>query len=158
MRLRVPSWTTEEARILVNGRAVDITPQPGTYISLNRAWKSGDHIELEVPMRLTREVLADDPSLQAFLYGPIVLAGQFPKGDLSFALLHKNEEPKVKEAPMDVPALIEKGTKLEDWIQPVVGQPMTFRANTALREPVILKPLNQSWDRFAVYFQVSESL
>ena len=155
IRLRVPAWTTTEARISINGRPLDIEPEPGTYVNLARAWKAGDHIELEMPMRLTREPLADDPSLQAFLYGPIVLAGQFPMGQLSFDLLHKNEEPKVKEAPLPVPVLAEKGDKLEHWIVPVAGQPMTFRTTGTAGEEVTLKPLNQSWQRFAVYFQVS---
>ena len=160
MRLRVPAWTTEEARVLVNGRALDfapqlgIAPQPGTYVNLTRVWAVGDHVELEMPMRLTREVLGDDPSMQAFLYGPVVLAGQFPKGELSFDLLHKNEEPKVKEAPLAVPALAEKGNKLEQWIVPVEGQSMTFRTKGTGGEQVRLKPLNESWQRFAVYFQV----
>ena len=160
MRLRVPAWTTEEARVLVNGRALDFAPQlgtapqPGTYVNLTRVWAVGDRVELEMPMRLTREVLGDDPSMQAFLYGPVVLAGQFPKGELSFDLLHKNEEPKVKEAPLSVPALAAKGDNLEEWIVPVEGQSMTFRTQGTGGEQVILKPLNESWQRFAVYFQV----
>jgi hypothetical protein len=160
MRLRVPAWTTEEARVLVNGRALDfapqldMAPQPGAYVNLTRVWAVGDHVELEMPMRLTREVLGDDPSTQAFVYGPLVLAGQFPKGELSFDLMHKNEDPKVKEAPLAVPALAAKGDNLEQWIVPVDGQAMTFRAQGTGGEQVTLKPLNESWQRFAVYFQV----
>ena len=155
VRLRVPSWTNAEARIAINGRPLDLEPQPGTYVNLTRTWKPGDHIELEMPMRLTREPLADDPTLQAFLYGPIVLAGQFPMGRLSFDLLHKNEEPKVKDAPLAVPILAEEGDKLEHWIVPVEGQPLTFRVTGTAGEQVTLKPLNESWQRFTVYFQVS---
>jgi uncharacterized protein len=155
VRLRVPAWTTGEAHIAINGRPLDIEPQPGTYVNLTRTWKTGDHIELEMPMRLTRESLADDPTLQAFLYGPIVLAGQFPMGQLSFDLLHKNEEPKVKDAPLAVPILAEKGDKLEHWIVPVESQPLNFRTAGTAGEEVTLKPLNQSWQRFTVYFQVS---
>ena len=45
-------------------------------------------------MRLTRHVLGDDPALQATFYGPVVLAAQLPKGELSFALLHKKRRVK----------------------------------------------------------------
>ncbi len=155
LRLRVPAWTTAEARVLVNGRPLEIEPQPGTYVNLNRSWKAGDRIELEMPMRLTREVLADDPTLQAFLYGPVVLAGQFPLGQLSFNLLHKNEDPNVKAAPLAVPVLAAKGDKLDQWIIPVDAQSMTFRTTGTAGEEVVLKPLNESWQRFNVYFQVS---
>jgi hypothetical protein len=106
-------------------------------------------------MRLTREVLGDDPSLQAFLYGPVVLAGQFPLGQLSFNLLHKNEEPNVKAAPLAVPILADKGSRLEEWIVPVEGQRLTFRTAGTAGEEVTLKPLNDSWQRFNVYFRVS---
>jgi DUF1680 family protein len=157
VRLRVPAWTTTEARIAINGRPLDIEPQPGTYVNLSRVWKAGDHVELEMPMRLTREVLGDDHTMQAFLYGPIVLAGQFPMGELSFALLHNNEEPKVKDAPLAVPVLAAKGDTLEHWITPVDGEPLTFRTSGTHREQVTLKPLNESWQRFNVYFQVASS-
>jgi DUF1680 family protein len=115
----------------------------------------GDHVELDMPMHLTREVLADDPTMQAFLYGPVVLAGQFPLGQLSFDLLHKNEDPNVKAAPLAVPVLAGKGNKLEQWIIPVEAQSMTFRTAGTAGEEVVLKPLNESWQRFNVYFQVS---
>lgn len=154
MRLRVPAWTTMQARITVNGRPLDITLEPGTYLNLTRTWNEGDRVELEMPMRLTREVLGDDPSMQAFLYGPVVLAGQFPLGQLSFDLLHRNEEPKVKEAPFAVPILAGKGDQLEQWIVPD-GEAMTFRTVGTAGEQVTLKPLNESWQRFTVYFQVS---
>jgi uncharacterized protein len=154
IHLRVPAWT-EEARVMLNGRPLDIAPRPGTYLDLTREWRVGDHVELEMPMRLTREVLGDDPSMQAFLYGPVVLAGQLPMGELSFRLLHGEEDPKVKEAPMAVPTLADKGDKLEEWIVPVEGQEMTFRTVGTGGEQVMLKPLNESWQRFAVYFQVA---
>jgi DUF1680 family protein len=155
MRLRIPAWTTSEARITVNDHPLDIQPEPGTYVNLARVWNAGDRVELEMPMRLTRAVLGDDPSMQAFLYGPVVLAGQFPLGELSFALLHHNEEPKVKEAPLAVPMLAQKGGKLEEWIFPVTGEVMTFRTVGTGGEQITLKPLNESWQRFAVYFQVT---
>jgi DUF1680 family protein len=155
VRLRIPSWTTAEARVLVNGKPVEIQPQPGTYMNLSRAWKADDRVELEMPMRLAREPLGDDPSLQAFLYGPFVLAGQFPLGQLSLDLLHKNEEPNVKAAPLAVPVLATKGDDLEQGIVPAEGESMTFRTVGTGGEQVILKPLNESWQRFSVYFQVA---
>ena len=156
MRLRIPAWTTTEARVLVNGKPIDFDPEPGSYLNMKRAWKTGDTVELEMPMRLTRHVLGDDPTMQAFLYGPLVLAAQIPMGQLSFNLLHENEEPNVKKAPLPVPVLAEHGN-LEEWITPVNGQPLTFRSKGTQSEEVLLKPLNQSWQRFNVYFQVAKA-
>ena len=75
--------------------------------------------------------------------------------NLSFALLHDNEEPKVKDAPLAVPILAAKGDLLEHWITPVAGEPLTFRTSGTRGEQVTLKPLNESWQRFNIYFQVS---
>lgn len=158
MRLRIPAWTTEEARVLLNGHAVEVVPQPGSYLNLSRSWKAGDVVELEMPMRLTREKLVDDQSMQAFLYGPVVLAGQFPMGELSFDLLHNNEDPRVKDAPIEVPALVERGANLSDWISPVAGEPLHFSGVAENGSTIELKPLNQSWQRFAVYFEVLQKV
>lgn len=154
LRLRVPTWTTEEARVLINGRALEFNPQSGSYLNLTRKWKAGDRIEMEMPMHLTRVVLREDSSWQAFLYGPIVLAAQFPKGELSFKLLHGEEDPKVHQVPIPIPALADKG-KLEEWITPIEGQPLTFRTIGTAGEVITLKPINESWQRFAVYFQIA---
>lgn len=155
LRLRVPSWTSEDAVVSVNGAAIDITPAPGNYVNLTRNWKAGDTVELSMPMRLTREPLPDDPSLQAFRYGPIVLAAQFSKAGLPDSLVFNHEEPIVRSAPaVFVPALKESGSKLEDWFIPVDGQPMTYTVKGAGGETVTLKPLNLSWDRFAAYLRV----
>jgi hypothetical protein len=75
-------------------------------------------------------------------------------GELSFALLHENEEPKVKEAPLVVPILADKGA-LDTWITAVADEPLTFHTRGTNGEEVTLRPLNQSWQRFSVYFQVS---
>ncbi len=51
-----------------------------------------------MPMRITAEPLADDRTQQAFLYGPLVLAGQFPKTALDEDLEH-NQGPEIQQAP-----------------------------------------------------------
>ena len=72
--------------------------RPEAIWRLTRAWKAGDRVELTMPMRLTAEPLADDRTQQAFLYGPLVLAGQFPKAGLEEHLEH-NQGPEIQEAP-----------------------------------------------------------
>jgi len=154
MYLRIPAWTSQDASVRLNGQAIDAAVMPGAYLRLHRAWKAGDRVELTVPMRLTTEALADDLRQQAFVYGPLVLAGQFPKTGIGFDLEH-NQGPEIQEAPaIEIPALKAAGTELADWIKPVAGQPLTFRT-TAQATDVTLKPLNQSWERFAVYWKMS---
>lgn len=153
MHLRIPAWTTSASVIKINGRQLEVGGSPGSYLAITRAWKAGDRVELSLPMQLTREVLEDDPSQQAFLYGPLVLAGQFPLGQLPGDLEHR-QGPDIREAPtIQVPSLVSRGAAPEEWIRPIPGKPLTFRA-IHQPEEVVFRPLNQSWGRFAVYWQV----
>ena len=121
---------------------------------LQRACKAGDRVELALPMRVTAEPLADDRTQQAFLYGPLVLAGQFPKTALVEALEH-NQGPEIQQAPpLQIPALKQYGDDPRAWIQPNSGEALAFRT-TGQELDVVLKPLNQSWQRSAVYWKVS---
>jgi uncharacterized protein len=154
LRLRIPAWTTEENAVSINGRRLEASGTPGSYLTLRRAWTAGDRVELTVPMRIVAEPLDDDPTQRAFVYGPVVLAGQFPKVGLAEYLEH-NQGPEIAEAPVvDVPALKANGTEVTDWIKPAPGEPLTFRT-TGQTQDVTLKPLNRSWGRFAVYWTVT---
>jgi hypothetical protein len=51
-----------------------------------------------------------------------------------------------------VPQLKAGGADPAAWIKPVAGEALTFRTGG---EEVTLKPLNQSWQRFAVYWTVA---
>ncbi len=154
LRLRIPSWTSEANFVTVNGRRLEVSGTPGSYLAITRAWKAGDRVELTLPMRLTTEPLADDRSQQAFLYGPLVLAGQFQKTGLEEDLEHQ-QGPEVVDAPaVAVPALKSKDPDVGSWIRPVPGESLAFRTTGQDRD-VDLKPLNQSWQRFAVYWKVS---
>ena len=154
LRLRIPAWTTAENSVAINGKLLDVTGTPGSYLALTRVWKAGDRVELTMPMRLTAEPLADDRTQQAFLYGPLVLAGQFPKSGLAEDLEH-GQGAEIQEAPaLDVPPLKATGADPAAWIKPVLGEALTFRATGQVHD-VTLKPLNQSWQRFAVYWTVS---
>ena len=61
--------------VKINGKPVEVTAEPGSYLSIHRTWKTGDRVEMTLPMRLSVEAMPDDPATQAFLYGPLVLAG-----------------------------------------------------------------------------------
>jgi len=152
--LRIPSWTTSECAAVINGKPVPAAGLPGSYLALRRIWKAGDRIEFILPMRLAAEPLRDDPTKQAFVYGPIVLAGQLPRGEIPFDFEHTQGPELAEVPPVNIPDLESYGAKLEDWILPVPGKPLQFRT-TSQRQDVVLKPLNQSWDRFAVYWNVA---
>jgi DUF1680 family protein len=154
LKLRIPAWTSAENSVTLNGRKLDAPGVSGSYLTITRGWRPGDRVELTMPMRITAEPLRDDPSQVAFLYGPLVLAGQFGAAPPDFDLLH-NQGPEIQEAPpVRVPALSSRGKPAEALLEPVPGQPLAFQVK-GQSDSVTLMPLNKSWGRFAVYWTVT---
>ncbi len=76
--LRVPTWVRRGYTISVNGVAQKITATPGQYATVTRQWKSGDKIDVSMPMSFRAEGTIDDPTVQALYYGPTLLTVQAP--------------------------------------------------------------------------------
>lgn len=49
LKVRIPHWA-EGATVHINGEAVRESPQPSTYLTLSRKWRTGDQVELHLPM------------------------------------------------------------------------------------------------------------
>ncbi|WP_066367280.1 beta-L-arabinofuranosidase domain-containing protein [Herbidospora mongoliensis] len=84
MRVRIPAWT-QGATISVNGVQQGITTTPGSYADLTRSWTSGDTVTVRLPMRVVMKAANDNPNLQAIIYGPVVLSGNYGSTSLSAA-------------------------------------------------------------------------
>ena len=101
-------------------------------------------------MALRTESFADDRSWQAVLVGPIVLAGQFPKGDIA-ATPTKQHGPDLKQNPFPVPELAIRTKAPHEWLKPE-ADPLTYRT-VGIGQDIVLKPISQSQDRYAVYWK-----
>lgn len=80
LALRIPGWC-KGAALRVNGEAA---PVAGDYAILRRAWRTGDRVDLTLPMALRSEATVDDPSTIALLHGPVVLAADLGPADKPF--------------------------------------------------------------------------
>jgi DUF1680 family protein len=49
MKLRIPEWA-EGTKIMVNGKDAGISVVPGSFATIERAWKKGDVVAMEIPM------------------------------------------------------------------------------------------------------------
>ena len=77
LKLRYPAWASSEPPVLmINDEQVNVQARPGSYISLQRRWKKGDTVTLELPMQTHLEQLPDGSDYYAILYGPIVLSAR----------------------------------------------------------------------------------
>jgi DUF1680 family protein len=73
IHLRIPAWA-EGASIFVNGKPTPVSAVPGKFVTVQRPWKTGDRIEMDLPMRLRLEAIdAQHPQTVSLLCGPLVL-------------------------------------------------------------------------------------
>ena len=71
--VRIPEWASGSS-IVVNGRRVDVASTPGNFAAIRRSWKSGDRVELTLPLTMRLEsVDAQHPDTVGLLSGPLVL-------------------------------------------------------------------------------------
>lgn len=125
MRIRVPGWVSGFPLVKLNGREAEISAAPGSYVSILRDWNNGDSVEIEFPTQVRSEAMPDDKTLQAFLYGPLLLAGEV-ESPVPESLTIGPEGPNFKKHPPgEIPALRAKSVLANDWIQPA-GAPLTF--------------------------------
>jgi DUF1680 family protein len=169
MRLRVPAWLKSAPTVKINGRALEASASPGSYLTLSRIWKTGDRVEMELPMHLSVESMPDDPKTQAFLYGPLVLAGDLGSEGLNEKVIVGPNAPPMRRSnanfparpdapprvpPIDIPTFHAASSDPASWIKPG-DKPLTFRT-TGQQKDVELVPINSIFDkRYSVYWQVS---
>jgi uncharacterized protein len=143
LHLRIPEWLSG-GMIKINGKPIDASANPGSYLTLSRVWKTGDRVEMDLPMLLRIEAMPDDPKTQAVLYGPIVLAGDLGTKGLSPELIVGVSSPQLrKSGPIDIPALQASSIKPSD-------RPLTFQMNGTS-----LMPISRILDRrYTVYWTI----
>jgi len=75
LHFRVPGWAGG-ASVRLNGGAVDVVADPGSYAMVEREWRSGDQVELELamePMLVTTHPMVEETRNQgAVTLGPVV--------------------------------------------------------------------------------------
>jgi DUF1680 family protein len=72
LRLRIPAFA-QGSEVTVNGKTAG-APRAGTFFPIHREWKTGDHIELSLPLPMRTEALSPQhPKVEALLRGPLCL-------------------------------------------------------------------------------------
>lgn len=155
IRVRVPYWAGRGVSARLNGKRLAIDVKPGSYLVVDRTWKDGDELEVRLPMSVHTHPMPDDKTLLAFMYGPLVLAGELGGEGLTEENTHTSRNwYKFGEAVASVSPLIVRSDNMSDWIKPVVGGRLTFRTVGQERE-VTLVPYYKLFDqRYVVYWRV----
>lgn len=146
LKIRYPYWATNGFVVKVNGKAVKSKNLPGSFVSVERTWKTGDAVEIVMPFTIRYESMPDDENRIAILYGPLVLAGELGPVDQKVDI----------QDPMFVPVFIADKNKLENWVLPVENQVNTFKTDHVGRpKDVVLKPFYETHDiRYSIYWDI----
>lgn len=116
LNFRIPAWA-EGATIAVNGKRVTSPVIAGTFAAIRRAWKEGDRIDLELPMKMRLQAIdSQHPDTVALVRGPLVL----------FAITNK------APAVMGAQLLAAKKIAPQKWQAETAGGPMILLPFTAI--------------------------
>jgi hypothetical protein len=157
LNIRYPMWAKTGMLVTVNGRKEPVAAAAGSYATVEREWKSGDIVEIALPMTLHIEATPDNPKVAAVLYGPIVLAGDLGSEGLDKSLRYGPSVPPLgKLRTPAIPAFVGDRARMLGSIAPVAGSPLTFRTK-GLAQPhdVTLVPFFKAADhRYTVYWNL----
>ncbi len=156
LRIRHPGWATAGITVTVNDALQTLSSTPGSYVTVRRTWQRGDRVEVRLPMAVRTESLPHADHWLAFLYGPIVLAGDLGTEGLETLDLYTRSQGELAATPTpEVPVLVGDGSQVLSHVQPVDGQPLTFQtAGLGRPADVVLQPLYRLHHRrYAVYWE-----
>lgn len=112
LMLRIPSWV-DSASVIINGKQCRVDIVPGHYTEISRVWRSGDVVELMLPMHA--DLMEANPLVEevrnqvAIKRGPVVYcleSEDFPAGSRIFDIVlpasiqFKTESDTIGESPV----------------------------------------------------------
>ena len=128
LRLRDPGWAQRGMAVSVNGEPVAHAAKPGSFVAVSREWRDGDRVVLRIPVSLRLEPMPDNPQRAAICYGPVVLAGELGAEGLVPPMPYAIKQSDFfKGKRPEMPVLLAGERPVEEWVEPVPGEPLTFR-------------------------------
>ncbi len=71
--LRIPAWC-KDAKITINDKNVDVKARPSSYVKLQRLWKDGDKINLNMPMKPAVTIWKKNQDSASLNLGPVTFS------------------------------------------------------------------------------------
>lgn len=130
IHLRIPRWLNRPAQLSVNGKAVAVAAERGTFAAIRRRWRKGDTIELRLPFSFrTVPIDAQNPNIVAVMRGPVMLTA------------------------VDPPELLTANAAALATMEAVPGKPLEFELPTAAGR-VRMRPFYQvQRESYSTYFR-----
>lgn len=157
LAVRHPAWVAEPGfSVTVNGERVPGQSKAGTYFAVTRKWNSGDRVRIALPMKLVFEKLPFSKRYGAFVYGPVVLAGELGRQGLIKPNFWRAHYSKLTPAREVVPfAPVATAAEALKMIRPVEGEPLHFRTAGFAPKDVNLSPFFEvHFQRYTIYWEL----
>ena len=145
LQVRYPYWAESGIIIIINGHKKRVNNNPGSFVSIDRRWKTGDRVEIQIPFSLRLEAMPDDSNRVAIMYGPLVMAGDLgPLDDTD------------SKDPVYVPVMMTENRDPASWINHVENDTNTFiTVNTGRPRDVVLRPFYTFYKRrYSIYWDL----
>ncbi len=157
LRVRVPYWATKDVSFRINGKKHRVDAKPETYAAIDRTWHDGDTVEISLPMSLHVSAANDDATVQAVMYGPLVLAAEMGRDGLSEDRIYGPNGPWDDHHNYPIPALVASSGQASDAVRRVPGDDLRFET-TGQSTAMQLKPMYQVMDqRYTVYWKTTKA-
>jgi DUF1680 family protein len=130
VKVRVPGWVTRGFAVKINGKEQSVKEPPGTYLTLSRAWRDKDTVEIRMPFTFHLDHVVDQPNVASLLYGPVLLAAEEPTARTDW-----------RKVVLD----------RKDIGRSITGDPATLRFSI---DGVSFKPFYEAYGRHSAYLHV----
>ena len=165
-KIRYPVWVDKGKLVIkVNNSPVSVEADSYGFVSIERKWKQGDRIDIELPMQTSIERLPDGSDYVAILHGPVVLAAKTSQENLTGLRAGEGRQAHIPNGPEislnEAPILVtEDIDNLAQQIKPIPNKPMTFSAASVIQpteyQQLELIPFFRVHDwRYMIYWRLA---
>jgi len=155
LKVRAPHWA-QGIQVRVNGQLEPAVAGSDGYLTLDRTWNNGDHVEVELPMTLRQEAVPGSPELASLAYGPLTLVACMGRDGLSQDMIDSGQGPdmgRLPALPMPVFTPGQAAAASPSWIKKSEEETLLFHSVKQSKD-FALKPLYRVMnERYSVYWQ-----
>nr|WP_303434856.1 glycoside hydrolase family 127 protein [uncultured Duncaniella sp.] len=160
--VRYPGWC-KGMTVKVNGKAYTVDAKPESYVAIDRKWKNGDVVEVNLPMEMRLEEVPNLPEYVSIVRGPIVLGASYGTEGLNGLVADDSRWAHIAGGPLvsvfDTPILVGERSDILSRLssaEAVPGKGMTYVVKGVTSDPsqqLTLQPFARLHDcRYMMYW------
>ncbi len=156
IKVRHPAWATGGLKFELNGKPLAVTSAPGSYAEVRRTWKTDDVLKVTFPLTVRTEVLPGSADKVAFVYGPVVLAGDLgPVSSEPSVPYASGQGDNFNKPSADVPVLVTTSDP-STQVKRTSKNDLVFHTDIAAEHKTLtLRPFNEIfYNHYNVYWDV----